>query len=104
MARRPASTPASLSRERLFGGAIAAAENRIDDAENAVVLIVRSRGEEQLLRARRRAAAELQCPQPIDLHVLTVGSAQLADEIAAAVEGIDAAVALIADQDIAAEL
>src|SRR6476619_7017540 len=82
---------------------------RFDRAEQAVVLAVRTRGEEKGVRGTGSVAvAELERPQPLDHHRVTVSTLQAALEVERTarlrLEGVDHAVAEVADQQVAAEL
>src|SRR6266849_1510431 len=76
---------------------------RGDRAEQAVALAVGAGGEKERVGARGAAAAQRQGPQAVDRQRLAVAAVELVDEVPALVEGVDPAVAEIADQDVAAE-
>src|SRR5579863_8997698 len=65
---------------------------------------MRARGEIERLRAGLRAAAEGQRPEFVDGDRLAIRAFELIDELAARRVDIDAAVAEIADENVAAEM
>src|SRR6516162_1389405 len=71
--------------------------------EEAVLLIVRTGGEIEGVRAGCAPAAQGQLPQPVDLQRLAVGAVEFIDKLTARVEHVDLAVPEIADEDLAAE-
>src|SRR5579862_6046701 len=74
-----------------------------DRAEQAVGFTVRSGGEVQRVRLRAAATAQREAPQAIDCYGLTLSRLQLIDETSVLLVDIDAAVAKVTDQDLAAE-
>src|SRR6267378_5574417 len=75
----------------------------LDTSEQSVGFAVDARGEVQGIRARGRRTAELETPQPRDGDCTTVSVTQLSAQLPVGAESADAAVAKVADENIAAE-
>src|SRR3954449_4783069 len=75
-----------------------------DLPEQAVGFVLRTGGEQQFVRLCRVAVAEAQRPQPVDDDRVSVAVAQLAETPTGhRVEGVDATVAEVADEQGTAE-